>query len=80
MRLIAATSELVMSGHPYPDFPILLWDTMESCAPVNQFFRYYLLRGAIGSSSSIEVCMITSTRYANATTSARADLSSFNGI
>jgi integrase/recombinase XerD len=52
MRLIASTSELVMSGHPYPDFPILLWDTMESCAPANQFFRYYLLRGAIGSKKS----------------------------
>jgi integrase/recombinase XerD len=52
MRLIASTSELVMGGHPYPDFPILLWDTMESCAPANQFFRYYLLRGAIGSKKS----------------------------
>jgi hypothetical protein len=52
MRLISSTSELVMSGHPYLDFPILLWDTMESCAPANQFFRYYLLRGAIGSRKS----------------------------
>jgi hypothetical protein len=41
-RLIASTSELVIGGHPYPDFRILLWGTMESCAPANQFFRYYL--------------------------------------
>jgi hypothetical protein len=52
MRLITSTRELVMGGHPYPDFPILLWDTMESCAPANQFLRYYLLRGAIGSKKS----------------------------
>ena len=52
MRLITSTDELTIAGHPYPDFPILLWDSMESCVPANQFFRYYLLRGAIGSKKS----------------------------
>ncbi len=31
---------------------MLLWDSMESCVQVNQFFRHYLLRGAIGSERS----------------------------
>jgi integrase/recombinase XerD len=52
MRLIAATNDFVIGGRPYPGFPILLWDDMHSCGEVNQFFRYYLLRGAIGSSKS----------------------------
>lgn len=52
MRLISATHDFVISGHPYPGFPILLWDNMEACRPVNDFFRYYLLRGAIGSRKS----------------------------
>ncbi|HFF2355725.1 TPA: tyrosine-type recombinase/integrase, partial [Pseudomonas aeruginosa] len=37
---------------PYPGFPILLWDTFESCIPANEFLRHYLLRGAIGSQKS----------------------------
>lgn len=52
MELVTATKDLVIAGHPYPGFPILLWDSMESCLPVNQFFRHYLLRGAIGSKRS----------------------------
>lgn len=52
MRLITSTSDLVMGGHSYPGFPILLWDSMDSCTPVNQFLRHYLLRGAIGSHKS----------------------------
>ncbi|MFM5878521.1 tyrosine-type recombinase/integrase [Aeromonas sanarellii] len=52
MELIWATDDLVIAGRPYPGFPILLWDTMESCVPVNCFFRHYLLRGAIGSTKS----------------------------
>lgn len=52
MRLISATKDLVISGRPYSGFPILLWDSMDSCIEVNQFFRYYLLRGAIGSHKS----------------------------
>lgn len=52
MRLIFATSDFVISGHPYPGFPILLTDDMAGCAAVNQFFRFYLLRGAIGSKKS----------------------------
>ena len=31
---------------------MLLWDSMESCVPANQFFRHYLLRGSIGSKRS----------------------------
>ncbi|RVD78921.1 tyrosine-type recombinase/integrase [Pseudomonas koreensis] len=52
MELVKATKDLVIAGQPYPGFPILLWDSMESCAPANQFFRHYLLRGAIGSKRS----------------------------
>lgn len=52
MELISATAELVIGGRAYKGFPILLWSSMESCIPVNQFFRHYLLRGAIGSEKS----------------------------
>ena len=52
MELVWATKDFVIAGHTYPGFPILLWDSMESCVPINQFFRHYLLRGAIGSKRS----------------------------
>jgi site-specific recombinase XerD len=52
MELVRATQDFVIDGQPYPGFPILLWDSMESCIPANQFFRHYLLRGAIGSNRS----------------------------
>lgn len=39
-------------GCGYPGLPILLFDDMSSCAPANEFMRYYLLRGAIGSKRS----------------------------
>jgi site-specific recombinase XerD len=52
MELVKATQDLVIAGQSYPGFPILLWDSMESCVPANQFFRHYLLRGAIGSRRS----------------------------
>ena len=52
MELVWATEDLVIAGRPYTGFPILLWDTMESCVPANDFLRYYLLRGAIGSTKS----------------------------
>lgn len=52
MELVWSTEDLVIAGRPYPGFPILLWDTMESCVPVNQFIRHYLLRGEIGSKKS----------------------------
>jgi len=52
MELVWATKDFVIAGQPYPGFPILLWDSMESCVPANQFFRHYLLRGAIGSERS----------------------------
>lgn len=52
MELVWATEDLVIAGQPYAGFPILLWDSMESCVPANLFFRHYLLRGAIGSKRS----------------------------
>ncbi|MFJ4544632.1 tyrosine-type recombinase/integrase [Pseudomonas sp. NPDC088885] len=52
MELVWGTKDLVIAGQPYQGFPILLWDSMESCSQANQFFRYYLLRGAIGSKES----------------------------
>jgi site-specific recombinase XerD len=52
MELVWATEDFVIVGQPYPGFPILLWDSMESCLPANQFFRHYLLRGDIGSKRS----------------------------
>ncbi|MBF8775741.1 tyrosine-type recombinase/integrase [Pseudomonas fulva] len=52
MELVWATKDLVIAGQPYPGFPILLWNSMESCVPANQFFRHYLLRGDIGSKRS----------------------------
>jgi integrase/recombinase XerD len=53
MELVWATDDFVIAGQPYPGFPILLWDSMESCVPANRFFRYYLLRGAIGSNAAL---------------------------
>nr|WP_256735266.1 site-specific integrase [Variovorax sp. dw_954] len=44
-----ATDEFRIAGHAYPDFPILLWDDMTGCDPVNEFFRHHLLRGTIRS-------------------------------
>ncbi|HCI1891381.1 TPA: site-specific integrase [Pseudomonas aeruginosa] len=52
MELVWASENFLIAGQPYPGFPILLWDSMESCIQVNQFFRYYLLRGEIGSKRS----------------------------
>lgn len=52
MELIWSTQDLIIGGRPFEGFPILLWDTMESCIPVNAFFRHYLLRAAIGSKKS----------------------------
>ncbi len=52
MELVRATQDFVIDGQPYPGFPVLLWDSMDSCIPANQFFRHYLLRGAIGSKHS----------------------------
>lgn len=52
MELVWSTEDFVIAGQPYPGFPILLWDTMESCVQANLFFRNYLHRGAIGSKKS----------------------------
>lgn len=52
MHLIWATDDFKVSGQPYPGFPIILHDSMESATEVNEFLRHYLLRGAIGSARS----------------------------
>ena len=52
MELLWGTKDFKISGQPFPGFPILLWDSMESCVEANQFFRHYLLRGSIGSKDS----------------------------
>lgn len=52
MDLLWATEDFVIAGQSYPGFPILVWDSMESCVPPNEFFRHYLLRGVIGSKRS----------------------------
>ena len=49
MELVWGSKDLLIAGQPYQGFPILLWDSMESCSQANQFFRHYLLRGQIGS-------------------------------
>lgn len=52
MELVWATEDLEVGGRPCAGFPILLWDSMDSCIPVNDFFRHYLQRGAIESKRS----------------------------
>lgn len=52
MELVWGTKDFMIAGQPYQGFPIMLWDSMESCGQANQFFRYYLLRGDIGSKES----------------------------
>jgi integrase/recombinase XerD len=52
MHLIWATSDFTIAGWPYPGFPIVLHDSMESAVEVNQFLRHYLTRGVIGSEQS----------------------------
>jgi integrase/recombinase XerD len=52
MELVWANEDLLIAGRPYPGFPIVLWDTMDSCVPANEFMRHYLLRGSIGSERS----------------------------
>ncbi|BAW27001.1 tyrosine-type recombinase/integrase [Pseudomonas putida] len=52
MELVWGTKDFVMAGQSYEGFPILLWDSMESCSQANQFFRHYLIRGQIGSKQS----------------------------
>lgn len=52
MELVWGTKDFKIAGQPYQGFPILLWDSMESCTQANLFFRRYLLRGDIGSKQS----------------------------
>lgn len=52
MRLIYSSQEYEIEGIPLIGFPILLYDSLHTCEPVNLFLRYYLLRGAIGSKRS----------------------------
>lgn len=52
MELIEATADFKIRGISHEGFPLLLHDTMESCRPANEFMRWYLRRGAIGSKRS----------------------------
>lgn len=54
MELIWATSSFKIAGHSHAGFPIILWDSMASCTPVNEFLRASLFRGEIGSKRSWE--------------------------
>ncbi|MDM0007493.1 tyrosine-type recombinase/integrase [Variovorax sp. J22G73] len=54
MILLAATCDYKLAGLPRPGFPILLNGDMTSCWEVNEFLRFYLLRGQIGSKRSWE--------------------------
>ena len=44
--------EYQIGGVSMPGFPILLHDDMTSCWEVNEFFRFYLMRGAVESNKS----------------------------
>lgn len=52
MHLFSSTKDFKLAGQATEGFPILLWESMESCQPANSFLRYYLMRGAIGSRKS----------------------------
>jgi hypothetical protein len=52
MHLIWATEDLTIGGRPYPGFPIVLHDSLESAVEANEFLRHYLTRGTIGSEQS----------------------------
>ncbi|MCS4065477.1 site-specific integrase [Pseudomonas putida] len=52
MELVWASEDFLLNGVPYSRFPIVLWDTMQSCVPINRFLRHHLLRGAVGSTQS----------------------------
>ncbi|WP_080288313.1 tyrosine-type recombinase/integrase [Burkholderia pseudomallei] len=52
MYLETSTDDFIIAGVARPGFPILLWEDMSSCEEVNQFLRFYLLRGAIESTGS----------------------------
>ncbi|MGS0896647.1 tyrosine-type recombinase/integrase [Burkholderia stagnalis] len=54
MYLVRSTVEYEVGGRSRPGFPILLWDDMSSCWEANEFLRYYLSRGSIGSKKSWE--------------------------
>ena len=52
MHMIWATEDFTIDGRPYPGFPIVLHDSLESAVEANQFLRHYLTRGKIGSEQS----------------------------
>lgn len=52
MHLVFSTEDLLLHKRPYPRFPILLDKEMRSVEPANEFMRYYLTRGRIGSEQS----------------------------
>lgn len=52
MHLIWATTDFTIGGRPYPGFPIVLHESLESAVEANQFLRHYLTRGTIESEQS----------------------------
>ncbi|SOE58306.1 Site-specific recombinase XerD [Burkholderia sp. YR290] len=54
MHLVKATDDFRLAGRPMAGFPIVLWEDLTSCLEVNEFLRFYLSRGAIGSQRSWE--------------------------
>ena len=54
MRLLHATSDYELNSQTKPGFPILLWESMQSCHAANAFLRSYLCRGTIQSTKSWE--------------------------
>ena len=54
MHLRTGTQDYKLCGLAKPGFPILLWEDMSSCWEGNEFLRFYLSRGAIGSDNSWE--------------------------
>lgn len=54
MHLIWATEYFKIAGRSLVGLPIILHDSMETCTPVNDFLRSYLMRGQISSKKSWE--------------------------
>lgn len=54
MNLVWASDDYKIASVAKPGFPIILNDDLTSCVEANKFLRYYLMRGAIGSSASWE--------------------------
>lgn len=52
MELIWATPDFEIDGCCYSGFPIILWDTMETCRPANKFIQHYLIGDSVSAKNS----------------------------